>query len=43
MTDAPRTSAHTIPPPGQAAERVRAQAIASYEANHDEVSRVCLL
>ena len=43
MTDAPRTSAHTIPPPGQAAERVRAQAIASYEANHDEVNRVCLL
>jgi argininosuccinate synthase len=43
MTDAPRTSAHTIPPPGQAAQRVRAQAIASYEANHDEVSRVCLL
>ena len=43
MTDAPRTSAHTIPPPGQAGERVRAQAIASYEANHDEVNRVCLL
>ena len=43
MTDAPRTSAHTIPPPGHAAERVRAQAIASYEANHDEVNRVCLL
>ena len=43
MTDAPRTSAHSIPPPGQAAERVRAQAIASYEANHDEVNRVCLL
>src|SRR5919112_6753405 len=43
MTDAPRTSAHTIPPPGQAAERVRAQAIASYEASHDEVGRVLLL
>src|SRR5881397_3086571 len=40
--DAPRISAHHIPPP-EAKERVRAQAIASYEANHDEVNRVCLL
>src|ERR671917_389567 len=42
MADTPRTSAHIIPQP-QATERMRAQATASYEANHDEVSRVCLL
>src|SRR5213083_2103818 len=40
--DTPRTSAHHIPGP-EAKERMRAQAIASYEANHDEVNRVCLL
>jgi argininosuccinate synthase len=42
MADSPRTSAHVIPQP-EATERLRAQAIASYEANHDEVSRVLLL
>jgi argininosuccinate synthase len=40
--DAPRTSAHHIPPP-QADERLRAQATASYEARPDEVGRVLLL
>jgi argininosuccinate synthase len=39
---APRTSAHIIPEP-EASERMRAQATASYEANHDEVNRVLLL
>src|ERR671917_1631667 len=42
MADTPRTSAHIIPQP-EATERLRAQSIASYEANHDEVNRVCLL
>jgi len=46
MSDAPtpaaHTSAHTIPLP-QATERMRAQATASYEADHDEVNRVLLL
>jgi argininosuccinate synthase len=42
MADTPRTSAHIIPEP-QATERMRAQAIASYEANHEEVNRVLLL
>jgi argininosuccinate synthase len=42
MADTPRTSAHIIPEP-QATERLRAQAVASYEANHDEVNRVLLL
>src|ERR671917_2679629 len=42
MADTPRTSAHIIPQP-EATERLRAQSIASYEANHDEVSRVLLL
>ncbi|HEV2061526.1 MAG TPA: argininosuccinate synthase [Solirubrobacteraceae bacterium] len=42
MADTPRTSAHIIPQP-QATERMRAQATASYEANHDEVNRVLLL
>src|SRR5512139_3026666 len=41
-TDTPHTSAHFIPPP-EATERMRAQAIASYEANHGEVGRVLLL
>ena len=36
------TSAHTIPLP-QATERMRAQATASYEADHDDVNRVLLL
>src|SRR6059058_3150688 len=40
--DAPRISAHQIPPP-EAKERLRAQATASYEASPDEVSRVLLL
>src|SRR5881396_2432060 len=40
--DAPRISAHHIPPP-EAKERMRAQAIASYEARPEEVSRVLLL
>ncbi|HEX8121068.1 MAG TPA: argininosuccinate synthase [Solirubrobacteraceae bacterium] len=42
MADTPRTSAHIIPEP-QATERLRAQAVASYEANHEDVSRVLLL
>src|SRR5688572_33167235 len=42
MADTPRTSAHIIPTP-DATERMRAQAVASYEANHDEVNRVLLL
>ena len=42
MADTPRTSAHIIPEP-QATERMRAQTVASYEANHDEVARVLLL
>jgi argininosuccinate synthase len=42
MAETPRTSAHIIPTP-EATERMRAQAIASYEANHDEVHRVLLL
>ncbi|HEV2811798.1 MAG TPA: argininosuccinate synthase domain-containing protein, partial [Solirubrobacteraceae bacterium] len=42
MADTPRTSAHIIPQP-EATERLRAQAVASYEANHDEVGRVLLL
>jgi argininosuccinate synthase len=44
MTDheAPRISAHTIPPP-DASERMRAQATASYEARPEEVNRVLLL
>src|SRR5215212_6898818 len=40
--DAPRISAHSIPPP-EATERMRAQATASYEARPDEVNRVLLL
>src|SRR6059058_6078890 len=40
--DAPRISAHHIPPP-EAKERMRAQAIASYEARPEEVNRVLLL
>src|SRR5206468_2371639 len=40
--DAPRISAHQIPPP-EAQERLRAQATASYEASPDEVNRVLLL
>ena len=40
--DAPRLSAHTIPPP-EATERMRAQATASYEARPEEVNRVLLL
>jgi argininosuccinate synthase len=40
--DAPRLSAHTIPPP-EATERMRAQATASYEALPGEVHRVLLL
>ncbi len=40
--ETPRTSAHIIPQP-EATERLRAQAVASYEANHDEVNRVLLL
>src|SRR5438876_2715353 len=40
--DAPRISAHHIPPP-EAKERMRAQAIASYEARPEEVGRVLLL
>jgi argininosuccinate synthase len=40
--DAPRTSAHHIPPP-EADERLRAQATASYEARPEEVNRVLLL
>ncbi|HEX8086841.1 MAG TPA: argininosuccinate synthase [Solirubrobacteraceae bacterium] len=42
MAETPRTSAHIIPTP-EATERMRAQAIASYEANHEEVHRVLLL
>ena len=42
MAETPRTSAHIIPQP-DATERMRAQATASYEANHDEVGRVLLL
>jgi argininosuccinate synthase len=42
MADTPRTSAHIIPQP-EATERLRAQTVASYEANHDEVARVLLL
>ncbi len=42
MSDAPRISAHSIPAP-EAAERLRAQATASYEADPDEVNRVLLL
>jgi argininosuccinate synthase len=41
-SDAPRISAHTIPPP-EASERMRAQATASYEARPEEVNRVLLL
>jgi len=40
--DTPRTSAHIIPQP-EATERLRAQAVASYEASPDEVNRVLLL
>src|SRR5947209_3535534 len=40
--DAPRISAHQIPPP-EAKERLRAQATASYEADPGEVNRVLLL
>ncbi len=40
--EAPRLSAHTIPPP-EATERMRAQATASYEARPEEVNRVLLL
>jgi argininosuccinate synthase len=40
--DAPRISAHQIPPP-EAKERMAAQATASYEARPDEVNRVLLL
>src|ERR1700748_3403864 len=40
--DAPRISAHQIPPP-EAKERLRAQATASYEPSPNEVSRVLLL
>src|SRR2546428_13960469 len=40
--DTPRISAHHIPPP-EAKERMRAQAIASYEARPEEVTRVLLL
>jgi argininosuccinate synthase len=40
--DAPRLSAHTIPPP-EATERMRAHATASYEARPEEVNRVLLL
>src|SRR6059036_1075202 len=40
--DAPRISAHQIPPP-EAKARLHAQATASYEANPDEVNRVLLL
>jgi argininosuccinate synthase len=42
MADSPRISAHSIPPP-EATERMRAQAVASYEANHEDVHRVLLL
>jgi argininosuccinate synthase len=42
MADERHISAHTIPPP-EATERLRAQAIASYEARPEEVHRVCLL
>ena len=42
MSDAPRISAHSIPAP-EAAERLRAQATASYEADPDEVNRVLVL
>jgi argininosuccinate synthase len=42
MSDAPRISAHSIPAP-EASERLRAQAIASYEARPEEVNRVLLL
>ncbi len=42
MADTPRISAHSIPPP-EATERMRAQAVASYEANHEDVHRVLLL
>jgi argininosuccinate synthase len=42
--DAPRISAHTIPPPEAGpSERMRARATASYEASPDEVNRVLLL
>src|SRR5436190_725479 len=40
--DAPRISAHQIPAP-EAKERLRAQAVASYEARPEEVNRVLLL
>ncbi len=40
--DAPRISAHAIPPP-EATERIRARETASYEATPDEVHRVLLL
>src|SRR4051794_10110504 len=40
--DTPRISAHQIPPP-EAKERLRAQAVASYEARPEEVNRVLLL
>src|SRR3954447_19947168 len=40
--DAPRISAHHIPPP-EADKRLRAQATASYEARPEEVHRVLLL
>src|SRR4051812_31740702 len=40
--DTPRLSAHQIPPP-EAKERLRAQAVASYEARPEDVNRVLLL
>src|SRR3954466_1432302 len=40
--DTPRISAHQIPPP-EAKERLRAQAVASYEARPEDVNRVLLL
>ncbi|HEU4657661.1 MAG TPA: argininosuccinate synthase [Capillimicrobium sp.] len=43
MSDAPKLSAHSIPPPEATEARMRAQATASYEANPDEVNRVLLL
>jgi argininosuccinate synthase len=42
MSDTPRISAHQIPPP-EAQERMRAQAVASYEASPEDVNRVLLL
>ena len=42
MTDQRHISAHTIPLP-EATERMRAQAVASYEARPEDVHRVCLL